>query len=229
MKKFIFPLFIIVFIATNSSLLAFGSAPFRNGSPLATGTDGAYQAVATGTNLTGILSWTIEGGMQPDTQRNNGWVFFIDGNVVNGSTVANISNGKVTGILDPGGDLNLPTNATGALQLPYATMIPDTSAQGKFSGKIDLKSPTAAFSGTGEMEGTPARSYQFLYVDEPEPLDAGSIPPFIPPVYEDINAVTGVNNGLPVINVNASTIPETQFTFRGTRLAIPVAAATAEE
>jgi len=226
MKKFIFPLFAIVFLGANSSLFAFGSGPFRNGSPLTTGTDGAYQAVATGPNLTGIFSWTIEGGMQPDTQRNNGWVFFIDGNVVTGSTVANISNGKVTGILDPGGDLDIPTSETGALQLPYAAFLSDASAQGRFSGKIDLKSPTAAFSGTGELQGTPARTYQFLFVDEPEPVDGG-IPPFIPPIYENFDFNNGVYTGLPTINIGASVIPETQFTFRGTRLHIPVADATA--
>jgi hypothetical protein len=220
MKKFIFPLFIIVFIATNSSLLAFGSAPFRNGSPLATGTDGAYQAVATGPNLTGIFSWTIEGGVQPATQRNNVWVFFIDGNVVRGSTVANISNGKIAGILDPNGDLNIPQTETGALILPYATVLSDSMAQGRFSGKIDLKSPTAAFSGTGMMEGMPARSYQLLFINEPIPTPAG----FIPPVYFDPDT-----DRLPDFTIAGSTIPETQFTFRGTRLAIPVAAATAEE
>jgi hypothetical protein len=159
--------------------------------------------------------------VQPATQRNNGWVFFIDGNVVRGATVANISNGKIAGILDPNGDLNIPRTETGALQLPYATVLSDSMAQGRFSGKIDLKSPTAAFSGTGMMEGMPERSYQLLFINEPIPITGGD---FIPPVYYDPNTFR-----LPEFTITGSTIPETQFTFRGTRLAIPVAAATAEE
>jgi hypothetical protein len=152
--------------------------------------------------------------MQPATQRNNGWVFFIDGNVVRGSTVANISNGKIAGILDPNGDLSIPQTETGALQLPYATVLSDSMAQGRFSGKIDLKSPTAAFSGTGMMEGMPARSYQLLFIDEPQIIAGVGATPTL-----DITPFA----------IPGSTIPETQFTFRGTRLAIPVAAATAEE
>ena len=41
-----------------------GPPPFTNGSPLQSGTDGTYQAVASGTNLTGVFSFVISGGIQ---------------------------------------------------------------------------------------------------------------------------------------------------------------------
>jgi hypothetical protein len=222
-------LFSLVTCATLSQAMAFGPAPFRNGSPLASGTDGTYQAVASGTNLTGILSWVISGGVQLGgaTNNNNGWIFFVDGNVVSGSTAVNVSDGRITGILDPAADFQIPVDSSQAPVLPFIKVLSNTVAQGRFSGSINLKSPTAAFSGTGNIAGAPARTYQVLFIDEPIP---GSLfVPSIPPVYVDVTTSSVTINGtttttttssLPSFSTPSSvaTVPSTNFTFRGTRL-----------
>ena len=73
-----------------------GAPPFTNNSPLLSGMDGIYQAVASGTNLTGVFSFQISGGVQTPTQNVtlNSWVFFVDGNVIQGSVAAAISQGE---------------------------------------------------------------------------------------------------------------------------------------
>ena len=75
---------LLVLVATISLARAgsfAGPPPFTNGSPLQSGTDGTYQAVASGTNLTGVFSFVISGGIQTSDSNAviNSWVFFIDG------------------------------------------------------------------------------------------------------------------------------------------------------
>jgi hypothetical protein len=220
-----FVLFSLAFAATLAQGLAFGPAPFRNGSPLLSGTDGVYQAVASGANLTGIFSWAMSGGVQLASANNNSWVFFVDGNVTRGSTVANVSNNSISGILDPSADFQIPVDSSQTPILPFIRVLSNTTAQGRFSGTINLKSATAAFSGSGVLQGTPQRVYQVLFIDEPVPGSAGQ--PTIGPVF-DSPAGSGT---IPDFTIPASATPAapTNFTFRGTRLStsfsagIPVA------
>ena len=81
-----------------------GPPPFTNDSPLQSGTDGIYQAIASGTNLTGVFSFVISNGIQTSTQTRtiNSWVFFVDGNIVQGSVTAAISRGRLAGVLNAG-------------------------------------------------------------------------------------------------------------------------------
>ena len=81
-----------------------GPPPFTNDSPLQSGTDGTYQAIVSGTNITGVFSFVISGGLQTSDQSAtiNSWVFFVDGNIFQGSVLAAISRGKVVGILNGG-------------------------------------------------------------------------------------------------------------------------------
>jgi hypothetical protein len=84
---------LLCLIATMNFAFAFaGPPPFTNGSPLITGTDGTYQATASGVNLTGVFSFVISGGLQTSTSSSviNSWVFFVDGQVVQGPVVAAI-------------------------------------------------------------------------------------------------------------------------------------------
>jgi hypothetical protein len=229
-----FVLFSLAFAATLAQGLAFGPAPFRNGSPLLTGTDGVYQAVASGANLTGIFTWAMSGGVQLSSANNNSWVFFVDGNVVRGSTVANVSNNSISGILDPNVDFQIPLDAGDKPILPFIRIIPSTSSQGRFSGTINLKSPTAAFSGNGLLQNVGNRTFQVLYISESTSEN--------PPVYETStiitqgNTTTTITGGLPTFTLNATTVPPapTTFTFRGTRLStsfgagIPVRSTAAE-
>jgi|GEM_PF-5590732 len=182
----------------------FGPASGRGGSPLPSGTDGIYQAVATGTNLTGLFSWTITGGAQSTDTSNNSWIFFIDGNIMNGSTAANMSDGKISGVLDPNAVLansagSSTRNSTSSLA-KQLTVIPGNKAGGYFNGKINLKSPTAAFSGKGQLQGTPERVDQYIVFD-PNPDGLAKV-----------SVATG-NYTIP-----ASPVGVSKFTFRGTRL-----------
>jgi hypothetical protein len=189
-------------------LQAFGPAPFRNGSPLASGTDGIYQAVATAPNLTGLFSWAISGGVQTSDRQNNQWVFFVDGQLLSGTTVANVSDGKVAGVLDSGIATGVPTQGNGTITPPVVFVIPGNAGSGQFQGKINLKSPNASFNGSGKIEGTPLRVDQVIYIsDLPELLilDGGS--GFNPVIVE------------PVI-IPGSALQSTDFTFRGTRLSL---------
>lgn len=218
---------------------AFGPGPFSNGSPLATGTDGVYQAVATGTNLTGVFSWAILNGVQLADQANNGWTFFVDGNVVSGNTVANVAENSVSGILDPGANFQIPVDAQKKPILPYIKVLSNTVAQGQFRGNINLKSPVAAFSGSGSIEGTPARTYQVLFMSEATSSN--------PPVYFVTDTVISTTtnmtsnstttnatqtNSLPEFQTPSSVfnpatgqgIMATTFNFRGTRLSTAYAA-----
>lgn len=103
-----------------------GPAPFRNSSPLATGTDGTYNASFRGTNLSGIFRFSIQEGGQiggvvlpsisgprPDpgtanpvvvttatyTSRYNVWVAWYEGIAYRGLTDAAIMDGAVSGVL----------------------------------------------------------------------------------------------------------------------------------
>jgi hypothetical protein len=144
-----------------------GPPPFTNGSPLQSGTDGTYQAVAEGVNLTGVFSFVIRGGLQTSDQSAtiNGWVFFLDGNILQGSVVAAISEDDVVGILNGvGTTATIPTDTNGTVTLPTAIIIPSTTANGEFSGSISLNNPLAVFEGTGTLRGTPQRTDQLLVI-----------------------------------------------------------------
>lgn len=188
-------------------LQAFGPAPFRNGSPLASGTDGIYQAVATASNVTGLFSWAISGGTQTSDPQNNKWVFFVDGQLLSGTTAANVSDGKIAGVLDSGISTGVPTQGNGTnITPPVVFVIPGNAGSGQFQGKINLKSPNASFNGTGRIEGTPLRVDQIVYIAE-IPSNLFILENFTPVIVE------------PVI-IPGSALPATEFTFRGTRLSL---------
>lgn len=186
-----------------------GPAPFRNGSPLPEGTDGRYQLVGTASNVTGIISFAIADGVQTASSADNQWVFFVDGQVLRGSTIANISQGKVAGILDSGIG-SIPTNEDGTVDLPIAYIIPGNAASGSFSGKINLNSAVAAMEGNGEISGLPAREDQILLITgDNDTTFFGTING----VLYDIEGATYI----PVV-IPGSTLGNVDFKFRGTRL-----------
>ncbi|MFV0415302.1 MAG: hypothetical protein ACK5NG_02930, partial [Chthoniobacterales bacterium] len=125
-----------------------GPAPFQNNSPLTTGTDGTYQASMTGDNLAGVLSFAISSGSQTTTPIPNSWVTFYNGSVYRGQTAVNIQDKKITGVLDAS---TLNSSSDAALTLPLMYTIPNNTATGAFSGKIDLQDPTGRFHGTGDL------------------------------------------------------------------------------
>ena len=50
-----------------AALAMAGPPPFTNESPLLSGMDGIYQAIASGVNLTGVFSFQIVDGIQTST------------------------------------------------------------------------------------------------------------------------------------------------------------------
>lgn len=183
-----------------------GPGPFRNGSPLPSGTDGTYQGVATATNVTGLFTFQISNGVQTTTPTNNTWVFFVDGNVLTGGTQANISEGQVAGVLDPAVSTSLG-GEDNTLSGSVAFIVPGNSASGEFRGNIDLNSPVASFSGSGTLSGTPARTDQLVYIWD----------------LSNFSSITfGSSTFSPVfvepIAIPGSSFPTTNFKFRGTRL-----------
>ncbi len=102
-----------------AALAMAGPPPFTNESPLLSGMDGIYQAIATGVNLTGVFSFQIVNGIQTSTQSVtiNSWVFFVDGNIFQGSVAAAISQTKVAGVLN-GGTTTLPFESGGSFDSP---------------------------------------------------------------------------------------------------------------
>lgn len=179
-----------------------GPPPFSNGSPLQSGTDGVYQAVASAVNLSGIFSFTISNGAQTTTPTNNGWVFFVDGQLLTGLVTAYVSTDKVDGILDSGFGTELPTDDDGTVPLPLAFVIPGNAAAGSFSGDIDLNSPIVPFSGEGQLEGIPGRVDQIVFITEPQVATEAST-----------EAVT-----VTPITIPGSSFEAVEFTFRGTRV-----------
>jgi hypothetical protein len=161
------PAALLVLIAASEYLVASaGPPPFRNESPLITGTDGIYQAIATGVNLSGVFSFQISGGIQTASANLNinSWVFFLEGQIIQGTVSAAISEGKVLGILDGGVNPDVPITQDGQLVLPTAFVIPGDAASGKFNGSINYRSPLGAFQGSGVLMGAPARQDQLVTI-----------------------------------------------------------------
>jgi hypothetical protein len=189
---------------------SFGPGPFRNGSPLVSGTDGVYECVATAKNATGIIRWQINNGAQTAATADNKWIMFVDGEVLSGQTSANISNGKVAGVLDTTVSGSLPTNDDGSISLPIVFVVPGNAGAGSFTGKIDLNSPIAAITGKGILSGTPARTDQIVFIANiPEDGFLGFSPVTITP-----------------LTIPGSTLGDIKFKLRGSRLSTLVLASS---
>lgn len=125
-----------------------GPPPFTNGSPLITGVDGSYQAVARGENLTGVFRFAYSQGNQTSTddtdgQVSNRYVFFVEGLPFVGPVTANIMGSTLAGVLE----MNTPTSASG-----HTNSFENTRMSGDFNGKIDTSSSTYSFQGTGFLQ-----------------------------------------------------------------------------
>jgi hypothetical protein len=205
---------LLCLIATMNFAFAFaGPPPFTNGSPLITGTDGTYQATASGVNLTGVFSFVIKGGLQTSTSSSviNSWVFFVDGQVVQGPVVAAIDREHVVGVLSGGTSQSLTTGTNGSLTLPTAFIVPGNTASGEFRGSISLNNPYGSFRGKGTLEGAPARIDQLVVITEPSA-----------PVVSNGAVVSGNTNVVTVqpIVIPGSSFGITKFKFHGTRVSV---------
>jgi len=130
-----------------------GPAPYSDGSPLATGTDGKYQATARGLNTTGVIAFAFSNGSQTTFNPENRWSFFVEGQVVQGNTTATISAGNIDGILD-GSSVDLNENDEGQIQFPLVFVSAPNAGSGTFVADLEYRNDGAHFSGDGVL--TPA-------------------------------------------------------------------------
>jgi hypothetical protein len=134
-----------------------GPPPFTNGSPLASGVDGTYQASVRGKNLSGIIRFTYSGGVQDVFSTNgNSWFIFFEGQVFSGGTEVAINNGGISGVLEAGTFPTFPNSSnvtenliTGEFSSIQVQAV--TGVAGYFNGSIDNNSPNGAFSAKGEL------------------------------------------------------------------------------
>lgn len=136
----------------------------------------------------------------------------MDGTTLRGGTTANVSEGKVSGILDSSVSTTLPSNDNGSAVLPITFIIPGNTGSGTFSGSINYRSPVGAVHGEGELSGVPEREDQLIYILDLNDFDSTSLGPGFSPVFKETIVIPG------------SSLPTTPFKFRGTRLSTSPAA-----
>lgn len=206
------------------SLLAFGVAssamagsfggppPFTSLSPLQSGIDGSYQATARGTNLTGIIRFAYQNGVQSPIASANNYVFFVKGVVISGSTTAAINGKELAGVLG-GQDFTVPTNDEGTVELPTLFVIRGNRASGQFTGKIDLNDRMSYFSGSGSVIGAGNETVTIVGIDS---VTQGDTPPGLQ--IEKINIdLPGSEGLLTPGTTNPALVPGSQFKFEGVR------------
>jgi hypothetical protein len=184
----------------------FGPAPFRNGSPLVTGVDGTYQATARSENVTGIFRFAYAGGSQTANARQNSWVFFVNGQVLRGTVEAALDNSSLSGILDSESS-GITRDSNGAITLPIYIFSGANSAAGSFQGNLNLKSPSGAFSGAGQLLPTPGTTNQLTTIFQES---------FVNPVTGDVSLGPIESTNITYTNSGGSMVP-VNFKFRGVR------------
>jgi len=145
-----------------------GPPPFRDGSPLISGVDGSYQAIARSKNITGIFRFQYQNGVQTSSSANNVWVFFVEGRPQRGNVTAAINGSNLAGVLDSG-TANFATNTNantgGTLQFPIVIQNQQAQSVGQYNGKLQLNNPYGTFHGTGSMNPAPPQTNQYVIVD----------------------------------------------------------------
>ena len=209
------------------SLLAFGVAssavagsfggppPFTNLSPLQSGNDGSYQAIARGTNLTGIIRFAYQNGVQSPIASANTYVFFVNGVVTTGSSTVAINGKELAGVLG-GQEFTVPTDDEGAVELPALFVIRGNRASGTFTGKLDLEDRMSYFSGNGKIIGAGEETVTFIGIDEgssdtPDGSTSGVSVNAVPVVIPGSEGLTAPGTNTPAL------VPGSKFKFEGVR------------
>lgn len=205
MKKTAFILFNLLL----STLLAhagnmFGPGPFRNGSPLVSGVDGTYQATARAENITGVFRFAYSGGSQTIDYNQNSWVFFREGLVLRGEVDANINESSIAGVLSTA--VPRPTNNQNAF--PIILTSSQEAAAGSFTGKLNLKSPNGAFSGSGIFQSAAPTTTRYTVIS----TNANGTP-----VWNFVDVASG----------GGANVFTNSFNFRGVRTSVSAESATA--
>jgi hypothetical protein len=127
-----------------------GPPPFTDLSPLQSGIDGSYQATARGENLTGIIRFAYQNGVQSTLPNANIYSFFVAGDVVSGNVIASIQGKDLAGVLG-GQDFSVPSSSDGSTELPLVFIVRGNRANGSFEGHLDLEDRMSAFEGDGQI------------------------------------------------------------------------------
>lgn len=189
-----------------------GPPPFTDLSPLQSGIDGSYQATARGRNLTGIIRFAYQNGVQSPIASANNYVFFVNGVVTSGSTTAAINGKELAGVLG-GQDFTVPTNDEGTVELPAVFVVRGNRASGQFKGQIDLNDRMSYFSGSGEIIGAGEETITFIGINEPqgaivtEGITITNVPVIIP----------GSEGLVTPGTTNPALVPGASFKFEGVR------------
>lgn len=131
--------------------------------------------------------------------------------------MANIDNSSLDGILDSQGLVSVSTNQTNnSLSLPYVIINQNNSSAGTFQGKLNLKNPSGAFSGSGILMPSLSSTNNIVGISQRSDGEFsfnGTVPPpeFLP--------------GAIIVTTNefispAGTIPNVEFKFRGVRTSV---------
>ncbi len=172
-------LLLLAFTAATAQAGSFGGPPpFTNGSPLQSGVNGAYQASARGSNLSGVITFTYADGVQSfASATGNQWVIFYQGQVYSGTTDAAINDSNISGVLEtsfttPVTSTTSTTTFTGTTT-PLAsssrsestTLAPLANPSGYFNAKLSTNSPTGSFKGNGVLAAVFTKTVTFTGID----------------------------------------------------------------
>lgn len=147
-----------------------GPPPFRNGSPLPTGVNGAYVGAVSGSNMSGVIAFEYTAGVQSGVAARNTWVIFFEGQVYRGVTDVAIADGNISGILGtstaaPVGRTNSSSSSNSTVivgppnfnsastRTQSETLASLVNPSGFFNAKLNKNSPTGSFKGNGMLEG----------------------------------------------------------------------------
>lgn len=190
-----------------------GPPPFTDLSPLQSGIDGSYQATARGPNLTGVIRFAYQNGVQSPIASANQYAIFVNGIVVSGGVTAAIVNKDIDGVLG-GQEFTVPTNESGQTELPLVFIVRGNRANGSFSGTIDLEDRMSAFNGEGFLSSSPDETNSVIFIPEISVTGSLSLTGSASLIFTNSFVVPGSTIVPPV---PPDTVP---FTFNGVRTSI---------
>ncbi len=188
-----------------------GPGPFSNLSPLQSGIDGSYQATARGDNLTGVIRFAYQSGVQTQLPGANTYVFFVNGNVVSGNVTASITGKDLAGVLG-GQDFQVPTNDQGSTELPLVFIVRGNRANGSFEGSLDLEDRLSSFSGDGQVTSAAAETNTVIFIPDVSITGNSIVPDNL--VFTNSFVIPGGN-----LQPDPTVIPN-PFTFQGVRSSV---------
>jgi len=160
MKLVVAPVALLLAVASVHAGGFGGPRPFTDQSPLTTGVDGAYTAIARGNNLSGVIRWNYASNRQTTgtpvfllngvlSDVYNEYVMFVNGLAYRGLDAVAINGPTISGVLDNGGVV-VPNSSDSSDTSDGLTVL--TFLSGYFNGNADLNSPEFWMKGDGKVQ-----------------------------------------------------------------------------